>query len=262
MAASNRLIDGLLVDIGDTLTVAKFTELISLYDVPVPDGITDHFRVLKYLKDNGKLELEELANNLEDIRCEDESQKVREFTDFKATIRQRKNSAAYVGIRGVAGEIQPEEASPGVRKKGTNDQDDPYTADEVVEEIPCDAEPYNEDDMKYMQEAIDLCKESKDKKTKVGSVLVHTQNGVIGRGYNRMPLCRGQELDFPWTSDEAKSSLDKKYLYVVHSAIAAIIDATERWTKDGISGSTLYTTLFPANRDAQINHSQKHQSVL
>ena len=28
-----------------------------------------------------------------------------------------------------------------------------------------------------------------------------------------MPLCRGQELDFPWTSDEAKSSLDKKYLY-------------------------------------------------
>ncbi len=118
MAASNRLIDGLLVDIGDTLTVAKFTELISLYDVPVPDGITDHFRVLKYLKDNGKLELEELANNLEDIRCEDESQKVREFTDFKATIRQRKNSAAYVGIRGVAGEIQPEEASPGVRKKG------------------------------------------------------------------------------------------------------------------------------------------------
>ncbi len=50
---------------------------------------------------------------------------------------------------------------------GTNDQDDPYTADEVVEEIQCDAEPYNEDDMKYMQEAIDLCEESKDKKTKV-----------------------------------------------------------------------------------------------
>ncbi len=39
---------------------------------------------------------------------------------------------------------------------------------------------------------------------------------------------------------------------MVHSAIAAIIDATERWTKDGISGSTLYTTLFPANRDAQL----------
>ncbi len=45
---------------------------------------------------------------------------------------------------------------------GANDQDD-----QVVEEIPCDAEPYNEDDMKYMQEAIDLCKESKDKNTKV-----------------------------------------------------------------------------------------------
>ena len=39
---------------------------------------------------------------------------------------------------------------------------------------------------------------------------------------------------------------------MVHSAIAAIIDATEKWTKDGIKGSTLYTTLFPAYRDAQM----------
>ena len=48
----------------------------------------------------------------------------------------------------------------------------------------------------------------------VGSVLVHPQNGVIGKGYNRMPLCRGQELDLPWTlQDEDKSSLEAKYLY-------------------------------------------------
>ena len=105
------------MDIGDTLPEAKFTELISLYD-DVPDGITDHFRVLKYLKDNGKLELEKLAKNLEDIGCEDQSQKVREVIDFKATKRQQADSAALVGPRGVAGEIQPEEASPGDRKKG------------------------------------------------------------------------------------------------------------------------------------------------
>ncbi len=59
---------------------------------------------------------------------------------------------------------------------------------------------------------------------------------------------------------------------MVHSAIAAIIDATEILTKDGIKGSTLYTTLFPANRDAQmfvdygittvvfINDCYKHKS--
>ena len=112
------LIDGLLVDIGDTLSEAKFTELVNLYnDVPIPDSITDHFRVLKYLKDKGR-ELEELAKNLEDIGCEDQSQKVREAIDFIATTRQRTNSAPLVGHKGVAGEIQPEEASPGNRKKG------------------------------------------------------------------------------------------------------------------------------------------------
>ncbi len=119
MAAVNKswLIDGLLVDISDSLPEAKFTELVNLYnDVPIPDGITDHFRVLKYLKEEEKLELEELAKNLKDIRCEDQSQKVREA--IKATTRQRTNSAPLVGHKGVAGEIQPEEASPGNRKKG------------------------------------------------------------------------------------------------------------------------------------------------
>ena len=100
----------------------------------------------------------------------------------------------------------------------------------MVEEIQC--EEADDDDMKYMQEAIDLWGKSRDKKTKVvshlsictlvaslqhivqvGSVLVHPQNGVIGRGHNRMPLCRGQELDCPWTSDGDKSSLNTKYPY-------------------------------------------------
>ncbi len=39
---------------------------------------------------------------------------------------------------------------------------------------------------------------------------------------------------------------------MVHSAIAAITDATKALIKDGIKDSTLYTTLFPANRDAQM----------
>ena len=37
----------------------------------------------------------------------------------------------------------------------------------MVEEIPFDEEPYDEDDKKYMQEAIDICEKSKDKNTKV-----------------------------------------------------------------------------------------------
>ncbi len=39
---------------------------------------------------------------------------------------------------------------------------------------------------------------------------------------------------------------------VLHSAIAALIDATETHTKDQIRGSTLYTTLLPGNHDAQL----------
>ncbi len=123
MAAVNKswLIDGLLVDISDSLPEAKLTELVNLYNVvQIPDSIniTDHFRVLKYLKEKEKLELEELAKNLKDIGCEDQSQKVREAIDFIATTRQRTNSAPLVGHKGVAREIQPEEASPGNRKRG------------------------------------------------------------------------------------------------------------------------------------------------
>ncbi len=105
----------------------------------------------------------------------------------------------------------------------------------------------------------------------VGSILVHPKHAVIGRGYNRMPIHEGQELDFPWASqDGIKISLDSKDHYgkklndhttsthcnwpipVVHSAIATIIDATEKWTKDDIKGSTLYTTLFPGSRNTQL----------
>ncbi len=39
---------------------------------------------------------------------------------------------------------------------------------------------------------------------------------------------------------------------VINSAISALSDATEKQTKAGIEGSILYTTLFPANRDAQL----------
>ncbi len=107
-------IDGLLVDINDTLPEAKLTELTSLYDVP--DDNTDKFKVLKYLKDNGKLELEKLAKNLEDIGCEDQSQKVREVIDFKATKQYKMESAAFVGIGVEARETSAD--SPRNRKKG------------------------------------------------------------------------------------------------------------------------------------------------
>ncbi len=165
------LIDGLLVDIGDTLSEAKFTELVNLYnDVPIPDSITDQFRVLKHLKEKEKLELEELAKNLKDIGCEDQSQKVRDAIDFIATTNC----------------IQPEDDSSdssGNRKKGqhisynvsstlhiavcvgTNDQDDPLTDGDEVDEIPRQ-EP-DDNDKKYMQEAIDLWEKSEDNSTKV-----------------------------------------------------------------------------------------------
>ena len=96
-------------------------------------------------------------------------------------------------------------------------------------------------------------------------------NTVLGKGYNRMP--KGCEL-LPW-SDNEKEPLNSKYPYgmymytlrtirksmyiytlcnstaitVFHGAKAAIKDAFEK--KKELKGATMYTTLFPANTDAQ-----------
>ena len=98
----------------------------------------------------------------------------------------------------------------------------------------------------------------------VGAVIVK-RDTVLGKGYNRMP--KGCE-ELPWSDDE-KEPLDSKYPYgkhththththmtnilllltVFHGAKAAIKDAFEN--KVDIKGATMYTTLFPANTEAQ-----------
>ena len=88
---------------------------------------------------------------------------------------------------------------------------------------------------------------------------------VLGIGHNRMP--KGCE-ELPWDRNE-KAPLESKYPYgnthihthtsqssfiycyhtVFHGIKAAISDAIKR--KNDLEGATIYTTLFPANTDAQ-----------
>lgn len=80
---------------------------------------------------------------------------------------------------------------------------------------------------------------SKDPNTQVGSCIIDSNNRIVAIGYNgfargcnddKLPWCRNGE----W--------IDTKYPYVVHAEANAILNST-----CNLSGTTLYTTLFPCN---------------
>lgn len=85
---------------------------------------------------------------------------------------------------------------------------------------------------------------SKDPNTKVGTCIVNQDKRVIGLGYNGMP--NGNDKDFPW-ENQAINEKDKKYAYVVHAEINAILNSTVS-TKN----STIYTSLYPCSNCAKI----------
>ena len=85
---------------------------------------------------------------------------------------------------------------------------------------------------------------SKDPSTKVGAVIVDSENKVVSIGYNGMP--RGvDEEQVSWSKGEG---LDSKYLYVCHAEFNAILN-----TRNGsaLKGCTVYVTLFPCNECAK-----------
>lgn len=184
---TNLAFDGLLVAISDEISQAAFTELISQYynNVIVPDSITDKFRILKLHIKNHSLDLEGLATKLSTLGYEELSQKARQVQPTK---QDRRGSAAVVWPGNEPLEIQPEETSPGRRKKGwsvlrltkidllailytgvSNGHETEFHKDndEPIEAIPC--LPPNENDTKYLGRAIELSKKSKDGKTKVNT---------------------------------------------------------------------------------------------
>lgn len=83
---------------------------------------------------------------------------------------------------------------------------------------------------------------SNDPNTKVGAVIVNDRKRVVSLGYNGMP--NGDD-SFPW-GREGKEK-DKKYPYVIHAEINAVLNAT---TND-LRGTTMYTTLFPCSNCAK-----------
>lgn len=78
---------------------------------------------------------------------------------------------------------------------------------------------------------------SKDKSTKVGSVLVK-EGRVISTGYNGIP--RGMNDNI-----KIRHEQPEKYFWFVHSELNAILNCA----REGVStyGSTLYTTLSPCS---------------
>lgn len=83
---------------------------------------------------------------------------------------------------------------------------------------------------------------SKDPNTRVGACIINDKKRVIALGYNGMPL--GNDF-FPWSKD-AKSEKDKKYAYVIHAELNAILNTTTL-----LENAVLYTTLFPCSNCAK-----------
>lgn len=86
---------------------------------------------------------------------------------------------------------------------------------------------------------------SKDPSTQVGACIVSQKNKILSMGYNGFPIgCSDDE--FPWGRD-GEDELKKKYLYVTHSELNAILN----YRGGSLEGAKLYVTLFPCNECAK-----------
>ncbi len=92
----------------------------------------------------------------------------------------------------------------------------------------------------FMGIALLSAKRSKDPSTCVGTCIVSQDNKILSVGYNGMP--RGcSDDEYPW--ERSGDEPDTKYLYVCHAELNALLN----YTGTNLSGSTVYTTLFPCN---------------
>lgn len=90
---------------------------------------------------------------------------------------------------------------------------------------------------------------SEDPKTKVGSCIIDNNHKIIGIGSNRAPFGFGKFMidNDCWNSES--DVMHKKNTFVLHSELAAIIDAYKKG--NNVDGATLYVTLFPCNECAK-----------
>lgn len=85
---------------------------------------------------------------------------------------------------------------------------------------------------------------SKDPNSQVGACIVSQDNKILSMGYNGFPIgCSDDQ--FPWSREGEE--LDKKYVYVVHSELNAILN----YRGGSLEGAKLYVSLFPCNECAK-----------
>lgn len=87
---------------------------------------------------------------------------------------------------------------------------------------------------------------SKDPNTQVGCCIVNKDNRILSVGYNGTPNGFSDD-DFPW-GREGKP-LDKKYLFVCHSELNAILNY--RGNHNDLVGGKIYVHYFPCNECAK-----------
>lgn len=97
----------------------------------------------------------------------------------------------------------------------------------------------------FMGIALFSAQRSKDNNTQVGACIVNSERKIVSVGYNGMPTgCLDD--DMPWERT-GENTLDTKYPFVCHAELNAILNSSIH----GVSGSTLYVTLFPCNECAK-----------
>ena len=84
---------------------------------------------------------------------------------------------------------------------------------------------------------------SKDPNTQVGAVIVDQEHKVVSIGYNGFPKgCSDDE--YPWENEG--SSLETKYVYVVHAELNAILNSPRT-----VKCCSIYVSLFPCHECAK-----------
>ncbi|XP_017103971.2 probable deoxycytidylate deaminase [Drosophila bipectinata] len=103
----------------------------------------------------------------------------------------------------------------------------------------------------FMATSLLSAQRSKDPVTQVGACIVDSQNRIVAIGYNGFPRnCSDDE--FPWTKAKKDTKdynpLEDKKMYVVHAEANAILNSNGA----RLTGTRLYTTLFPCNECAKL----------
>lgn len=108
----------------------------------------------------------------------------------------------------------------------------------------------------FMVQAITTSFKSKDPSTKVGCVLVDSDNRQISMGYNGF-ISGIDESQLPWGKDPEAGLIGQKYGYIVHAEANAILHSSSN-----LEGVRCYTTLFPCNECAKLIASKKISQVI